>query len=104
MCELGEGCVHMRACKCTAAWKQLILLSGISLSQQQPGGETTVECCTPEGKWGAFAADVAISMGSEWFRVRSQSPGNPPGRDTTWIECEVKNALAHTVDQSEHEV
>lgn len=63
-----------------------------------------MECCMSERKWGAFAADVAISMGPEWICVRSQSPGNPPGRDTVWIECEVKNALAHTADKSEHEI
>lgn len=96
--------VCVRVCMHTAAWKQSISLSDLSLSQQQPGGETTVECCMPERKWGAFAADVAISMGPEWIRVRSQSPGNPPSGDTALIECEVKNALAHTVDQSECEV
>lgn len=84
------SCACVRVCMRTAAWKQSVSLSGLSLSQQQPGGETTVECCMPEGKWGAFAADVAISVGPEWICVRSQSPGNPPGRDTAWIECEVK--------------
>lgn len=94
----------MHVCMHTAAWKQPISLSGLSLSQQQPGRETTVECCMLEGKWGAFAADMTISMGPEWICVRPQSPGNPPGGDTAWIEYEVKNALAHTDDKSEHEI